>query len=946
MELKGFKSFANDTTIDFSDGLTVIVGPNGSGKSNINDALKWVLGESSNKSLRASNAKDMIFSGTKTIGPADYAEVTLYFDNTNKYLDIEEDEISVTRKSFRKKDVSEYYINGELVRRKDIKRLFLDTGLGNTDLSIISQGSVANVTESKPLELKKLLDEAAGVSKYQVQKAEAIKKLENVSSSIEIFDTKLRVLNKQLKPLREASDKAGEYRKLKDKLTKIELPLLKVQLVEQKTRFDEIIDRIQILETKKENINKMNVDSSSSLKEIQLELLDIDKKVNSLQVRQTELQSSLGALNVEGDADVLEEKIKHLSKSVNDLKSIINNSKDKEFEISKSINELKARDFDLVSKNESIETNLNKIKYELSRMEADEGGFKHSVKKIVENKEMFNTIYGVIEQLISYKQEFELAVKSAVGSKLGNLVVNNEQTIKEAVNFLRENKYGTATFIPAEKVKPKKVNDEVFLAISRINGFKGTLSDFIKTDEKFTNVVSSIAGNIVLFETLNDALAAAKFIDYKATFVTMDGDIIYPGFTVRGGYSDVNSKKERKEKLVFAEKKLRETLEKQNNELQEVRDELRVLGGERNTIQNEEIRISERLNYLETQKEQTLASYKNVTGKNFDLNSISDYVDSNNDGEGSLEQITNKIRNLQQRKTTLSNEMINMQEQQSDFNKEWGEIIEEVSSLKIEQNNLDSSIAQDIQFLNTDYKISYDALIADKDIKAFKGNEEKREEANVERLKLRESIKELGFVDIESIEKFEELEKEYQDLKVNTDELKETKEKLESTITIMDEEMLVRLRETFDKVNAKFDSIFKMLFRGGNARIVFTEPENILESGIEIKASAPGKAVKNLRLYSGGEKSLIALSLIFAINEVRNLPLLLLDEVEAALDEANVERFANFAKVLNESTQLIIVSHRPGTMEKADYLYGVTMQRKGITSIFNVKLEEAVEMTE
>lgn len=943
MILKGFKSFADRTEIKFNDGLTVIVGPNGSGKSNINDALKWVLGETSKKTLRASTSKDMIFTGSLNKGPADFAEVTLFFDNVNRRLDVDEDEISITRKSYREKDQNEYYINGELVRRKDVKKLFLDTGLGNTDLSIISQGSVSKVTEAKPLEIKNLLNEAAGVSKYQIQKKESILKLEKVSSSLEIFDTKLKVLSRQIKPLKEASGKAQEYKKIKDELTKIELPIIKYQLKYEINRKEELENSLNILQSKKELYSKSNDDLRKSNSDIQLEIVEIDKKINSLEIKKTELQNASSFGVNSGDKKTIEEKIKQIAKSINDLKNIIKNSKEKEVEINSKISVLKREDFEYVSQNEQIENNRNKIKYELTKLQTESSNsLKHGVKMILENKSIFSTVYGVVDQIISYDEKYKTAINTAIGSKLNNIVVNNEKTVKDAVKFLKDNKYGTATFIPAENVQRKSISEDLISAISRITGFFGSLSKYIKSDKKFDNVISSLSENILLFDELKNALPAAKFINYRLTIVTLEGDIIYPGFTVKGGYSNLNYKKERIDKLINAEKLLTEKYEKNNVEIQRIRDDLRNFGSERNTIQNEEIRISERLNYLETQMQQSINTYKSVTGEDFDMGKVKTFIDSVKDSL-SLEEIINSLRNLKQRKITLSNELINIQEQQSQYNKDWAEIIENISNNKLEINSLETNINNNLEILNKDYKITYDILLKDDKIKEVSKNLEK---INDQRTKLREEINNLGYIDFEAIKKYDELESEYNELEKNTNDLRDTKDKLLSTIEIMDKEMINRIQQTFDEVNIKFNTIFRILFRGGEAKLIFIEPENILESGIEINATAPGKRIKNLTLYSGGEKSLIALSLIFAINEVRNLPLLLLDEVEAALDEANVERFAKFAKTLNENTQLIIVSHRPGTMEKADFLYGVTMQQKGITNIYNVKLEEAIEIAD
>lgn len=946
IELKGFKSFAKTTTVSFQDGLTVIVGPNGSGKSNINDAFKWVLGESSKKTLRASSSKDMIFDGSAILGPSEFAEVSLFFDNSRKILDYDANTVVVTRKQFRNKDQNEYYINNELVRRKDIKSLFMDTGLGNTNLSIISQGSVSRVIESKPEQLMDLLNEAAGVSKYQKQKNESLKKLEIVDFNLSLLETKIKLLAKQIKPLENASEKAEKYNKLKDDLRKIELPLIKYILEKSYKSKENIEIQLEEDEIKKKNFIENRNLLDKKIKDLNLKIIEIEKEIDLLQIKENELQkSSLFIDKNSTDENTLKEKIKLSAKRIKDLKTIISSSSDEEEILNEKISNLKTEQFDLTSKNETLNSNLNRIDIELNRLNERERSLGKGTREIIENRNLFNIVYGTVSSLIKYNEKYEIAIHSSLSSKLNNIVVNNEKTIKEAVKFLKENKYGNATFIPAEKVKAKFFPQQYISPLKRISGFLGLLSEFIEVDDKFNNTISSLAGNIILFDNLNNALQAANFLEHKFQFITLEGDIIYPGFTVKGGYNNLVSSKERKEELLRAKDLI---IKKQNqieNKLDEISENLRDYLAKRNTIQNEEIRITERLTYLESQLQNELVAYKNLTGFAFNFSEIEDFINKEESEDLSLEFITNKLRNFKQEKQKATNELINLQEEQSKYNREWGNLIERIADNKVFLNENKNVIDYNNNILNSDYKLTFDTLKKQK-IAQIENLEKRYESLKEEREGIRKNITDLGYIDVDAIEKYNALKKEHDSLKEDVTELKETKDKLLNVIEIADKEMIKRLDDIFKGVNERFNLIFQMLFRGGNAKIILTNPMDILSSGIEIIASAPGKTIKTLSLYSGGEKALIALSLIFAINETKKLPILLLDEVEAALDEANVERFAKFAKILNETTQLIIVSHRPGTMEKADFLYGVTMQQKGITEIFNVKLQEAIQIAE
>ncbi len=937
MEVRGFKSFAHPTTIEFTDGLTVVVGPNGSGKSNINDAFKWVLGEASKKNLRANDATDMIFSGSDNEKPADFAEVTLIFNNEERILDIDYNEVAITRRSYRQDKQNDYYINKTLVRRRDVKDLFLGTGLGNTDLSIISQGSVTKVTESKPHELRELLNEAAGVSRYQSQKEEAVRKLDKVTQSLDIFSVKLKELEKQVGPLKKKKEIAEKYLGIKEELAKIELPIIKQDLTKNVELREKYNLDIENSAANKELSTDKLTQIEAKLKELQQTIMDLDNELYSLQTKQNEMNQQ--SLITEQDANGLESAINKAVKGIKDIKDIEAETLEKQDTLNARLKELRKEEFDLNSTRDKLSQQINRAEYEITKSNTSRSGaVSRGTQAILDNKEIFDKVYGTVNDLVSFDKKFETAVMSSVGNKLNNLVVSDENAVKETISFLKANKAGTATIIPAEKVKPRNIPAEYENAIKGIEGFQGTIASILKTDKKYKNVVKSIGGHLLVFDVIETALEAAKLLGYKYEIVTLDGDQIFSGFTVKGG-SNIKGGKVAGLKNVLADLRKQHEAIKSNyynkqEEIQSVRDSLSFASTELN-------RSQDRVAFLESNLQKMLEQYRATTGKEFDMAAFEnseEYISK----DLSLEQINSRIKSIQVQKQNLQKEIMNKQDEEHELRITWSEAVDMNTEATIGLNNVVSAIQKDIEILNKDYKMTFENL----QLKAVPELEVSVEKAAELRAKFRQEISKLGFVDFDAIDSYEELFETYEELKENVTDLKESRDKLLSTIDTMDNQMITQFKDIFGKVNERFQSVFSTLFRGGKATMHFTEPDNILETGVTIEAQLPGKTIKSLSLYSGGEKSLISLSLIFAINEVRKLPILMLDEVEAALDEANVDRFARFAKKLNDVTQIVITSHRPGTMEQADVLYGVTMQVKGITNIVSVKLADAMELAE
>lgn len=937
MEIKGFKSFAKPTTIEFTDGLIVVVGPNGSGKSNINDAFKWVLGEASKKTLRTKSGSDIIFSGSDLEKPADFAEVTLVFNNEDKILDIKYNDVSITRRIYREDKLSEYYINKTLVRRKDVRDLFLGTGLGNTDLSIISQGSVTKVAESKPEDLRSLLNEAAGISKYQTQKDESLRKLEKVQQNLEIFNVKLDEIKKQIGPLKKKKELAEKYFSIKEELSVIELPIIKRELEKNITRKDELSNLISDSENKKNLSSEKLLKIETKIKLLQEKIITLDNELYTLQTKQSELSSN-SFVHEETKAN-LEKSIKNLIKSLKDSKHVNSElilSQDKSSGIVKKV---KTQEFDLSIRNDKINQDINRVNYEIQNLKT-KTNYNNATKSIIKNKNIFNNgVYGLFNEVISYNKKFDIAISTAIGNRLSNIIVEDEKTIQEAINFLKENNLGKSTFIPLDKVKPNSISKEYEMGIQTVEGYLGTISSIVRPKKPiFKKVIDFVGGEILVFENIENALKAAKLIGYKYDIVTLEGDQIFSGFTVKGGSVTADSKLNTLEETLKVLKSdqtfVSESLAKKQEELNQAKDDVLF-------SQNESIRLQERIVYLETNLQRMLEQFKSKTGKEFDLKKFEksqDYISS----DLSIEQINSKIKRVQIEKQKIQKDIINKQEEEHELREIWEKSISTNTESSIELNNLDALITRDFEILNKDYKMTYENL-ASKKIRELKIDYRKAEKL---REKYRNEIKDLGYIDFESIETYEELFTTHNELNDSVNDLTESRKKLLSTIEVMDKQMKEQFSTTFENVNEKFQSTFSTLFRGGEATMLYTDPESILTTGIEIRAKVPGKTVKSISLYSGGEKSLISLSLIFAINEVKNLPILMLDEVEAALDESNVDRFAKFSKTLNEKTQVIITTHRPGTMEQADILYGVTMQQKGVTDIVSVKLEKAIKMIE
>ncbi|RKX66866.1 MAG: hypothetical protein DRP42_02075 [Tenericutes bacterium] len=608
----------------------------------------------------------MIFAGADGFKPSDFAEVTLVFNNEDKLLPIEYEEVSITRRSFRDQEKNEYYINKAQVRRKDIKNLFLDTGLGNTDLSIISQGSVSNISTAKPDELKGFLNEASGVARYQQQKTEAIRKLEKIDQSLDIFEVKLAELNKQVGPLKKQAEKAVKYLEIKKNLEEVELSLIKEQLKVDIPRQNEIEIDNEKFETDRSSTSQKIERIQEQKTHNNTTQLEIDKKLYELQARQQELSLSMSkSMQGTSSSDNLDKQIKQASSSVNEIRVLQETSKDELEEFKTELTNARDVEFNLRINRDKASATLNQIQYEFKKVSGNKyGSLDKGTRSIIENKDSFYGIVGLVSEIVKIAPEYEIAMNSAIGGKLKNVIVEDEQSVKEAIHFLKKNRLGSATFIPANKVKPKTVRSEYLAILETQPGYEGTLGDLIKTNKKYTNVAQSLGGAILVFDNIDSAMEAAKVVDYRYTIATLEGDIIFPGYTVRGGYAKSYNSQNRTGELQEALTNAQAIYDDNNSQYE---SHISKIDNLRNRIQlsnNESVRLAERASYIETNITKLISQYETLTGTTYDTESL---ASSDSGSSASIEQISNAIRKLQQAKTAISEKVIIFDKEEKDL---------------------------------------------------------------------------------------------------------------------------------------------------------------------------------------------------------------------------------------------------------------------------------------
>ncbi|MDR1567631.1 MAG: chromosome segregation protein SMC [Streptococcaceae bacterium] len=1176
IEINGFKSFANQTQIDLETGVTGIVGPNGSGKSNITESLRWVLGEQSAKSLRGAKMPDIIFAGSSTRKALGMAEVTLTLDNTDHYLNLEQDEIIITRRLFKTGD-SEFLINKKKVRLKDIQGLFMDTGLGRDSFSIISQGKVEEIFNSKPEERRGIFEEAAGVLKYKVRKKEAATKIIETNENIERLTDIIHELDQQLLPLKAQSEKAKRYLELYDsfKAKDIELNLGQIQefkteliknnahieeltgelaalnqLLEQhenentnlKTRrreveraleesqnqllittqlISELENKIKLTEERK-SFNQQNLSEKVELKEAKIvekeqlttELVALESENLAFEGRISQLKQTVLAAEeemkqfaqspekileqlradylktVKTEADLtneqsllaqekentsqalteqneklanLNEVLQTSNETLADLKT---NQQQQDALLAKQLRKYQTVERELVDlnlKQDKLQKHyfakLDEIRRLQSKLESlksiqdTHANYYRGVKEILNHQADFKGLIGTVADLIDFDAEIEVAVEVALSGVAQQLVVENEKVAAHCIQFLKDKKLGRATFLPLTTVKARQINPNLQQTLANAEGFVGILSEMISYDKQIKPVFDYLVGTTVVATDFNAANRLAKLARFQVRIVTLTGEVVTPSGSMSGGSRNKQTsfftKKEINDltEMIATGHKAIALLENQLaaakeaiSSTQVLLEELRRTGEDERLVQKEltfkikqmkvqcedltterllinkaiaaldmtnfdtqlnkladklgqigakKLEIDQEVKEISASKDAVLArrskleqAYHQYTAKlqveevkarqivqeisrhqaaieqlsaelrQFEAfhqsikRSESEQLDSIQTLEGELEKALEKKESFETKQVRLRFERDDY-EAQLEENSEQFEMIRnqaqekqtKISTYELEIKQLKNNLNDKLLYLVEEYQLNDQAqsevsIAALAELPALK-----REVSD-----LRKQIKELGNINLDAIAQYEEINERFTFLFQQREDLEGAKALLENTMSEMDDEVKTRFISTFEAIRHAFKKTFPQMFNGGFAELILTDPDDLLGTGIEIEVEPPGKKIQSLNLMSGGEKALTALSLLFAIIKVRTMPFVVLDEVEAALDEANVARFGHYLQTFENKNQFIVVTHRKGTMAACDVLYGVTMHESGVSKIVSVKLKKAEEL--
>ena len=969
----GFKSFADKLTISLDGKTTCIVGPNGSGKSNIVDAVRWVLGEQSVKSLRGdSNMSDVIFSGSKNRNALNVATVSLTFDNSDNYINIPYNEITVKRRVYRTGE-NEYFINNEKCRLKDITDLFLDSGIGKSSFNIISQGEVQKIVSESSYDRRVIFESAAEVLKYKKRKEDALKKLDKTHTNLERVNDIIAELEIQVEPLKEQSIKAEEYLKIKNELKNIEVALLSSEITT-------INEEYQLTKEKIEKLNNEIMNLGVQSNKSDTELLDLKNNLSKIELTIKELNNRLLSLTKEeekinGEKNILKERQKY---DASNSKVHENISSLKEEKLKKeNIIHLDKIDLDtLQNELESIKSEINSLtllgnaskkEYQDSFNEYNEktklladidhkigiiedyinngGTINNSIKAILNNPRL-RGIHQTLGALLEIDEKYLKALDVSLGGSKQFIVVENEDSAKSAINYLKDNKLGRATFFPISVIKPRGVDLDTLNVVRNMQGFISVLMDVVKYDSKYYNVVSNQVGNVLLVDNIDNANKISKVINQRYKIVTLDGDIVHIGGTMTGGSLNTS-------KSIFEEKHELETLRVKRREIAEViatleeniKSSTSKLEDNSEKIRQKEIvliQTQEKYNAKKSSLDITNEEYNNIINELRSLENLVDsslskeedrimklYYETSREKEEVVREIARSTKEKDKISSTIDNiEATNKLNNTSLYTKE-----KELKTLEINISKMDVLLDNYLRILSEDYEMTYEKAksnyILEMDTK------EARSLVN----SYKNRIKQIGMVNVQAIEDYKRVSERYNFLNSQKDDLLNAKDTLLEIINEMDTVMKEEFLTTFNKIDIEFQEVFKQLFKGGSASLKLTNPDDLLETGVDIIASPPGKKLTSINLLSGGEKTLTAICLIFAILNVKPIPFCLFDEVEAALDEANVDNFGKYLNNYKDKTQFLIITHKKRTMEYANTLYGITMQESGVSKLVSVKLD-------
>ena len=972
----GFKSFADKLDIKLDDKTTCIVGPNGSGKSNVVDAVKWVLGEQSVKTLRGEGSmSDVIFSGSKTRNPLNVASVELIFDNSDHFLNVPYTELSIKRRVYRSGE-NEYYLNGEKCRLKDISNLLLDTGMGKESFNIISQGEVDKILSNSPNDRRVIFEEAAGILKYKRRKEEALRKLDRTHNNIDRVNDIIGELETQVEPLKEQSEKAKIYLENKKGLDNYEVALLAYDIENLNIDLNRVKQEKEKLE--KEVMTLSNETSSSDAKDLEEanKIEKLEKEQTSLQRRLLEVTEMVEKIN--GEKNLLQEKKKqqkgqseieeelrstleqkkklegYLEKLQKEIEFIVLDSKKKEEsgqEISKHLDTEKKKKNMLLSDFSSHEQSIISIEHKINSLkrEIEEGGdLPNSVRKVLNSS--LSGIHNTLGNLLSTEDKYVKALNIAISANKNFIITSDEPSAKKAINYLKDNHLGRATFFPLTVINSRYVDKDSLKLLEKEEDFIGILSDLIDYDKRYQNIIENQLGTVIISKDLDSATHLSHLVNKRYKVVSLDGDVVNVGGSLTGGSiyqaksvillkQDLKRLIEQKEVLELELKEIKTELETVEQEMQKIEDKEFIISKEKVTMkekyENKQAEINEQKRLLDDINKtwSTLNAMSNNALSEKEQELIERYHTLSAEKatlQVTIEQIRNDIEELRRKnEERIASDKLK--------NNTLRNLEKDLHEKEVLENRIEIKMDTMLETLNSDYELTFEKAKATTHLDV--DPEEARQKVN----SYKATIKRLGMVNLAAIEEYERVNTRYEFLTKQKEDLLKAEDTLLEIMNEMDDVMKEEFSNTFTQISKEFKQVFKELFGGGNAELKLTDPNNLLTTGVEIVASPPGKKLTTISLLSGGEKTLTAISLLFAILNVRTVPFCLFDEVEAALDEANVSEFGKYLNHYKNKTQFLIITHKKKTMEYANTLYGITMQESGVSKLVSVKLNEAVE---
>lgn len=970
----GFKSFAEHINMELNPGITGIVGPNGSGKSNIVDAIRWVLGEQSVKSLRGDgNMADVIFSGSKSRNAMNVASVTLVFDNRDHYLNVSYDEVAIKRRVY-KDGTNEYSLNGEKCRLKDITEILMDSGIAKESFNIISQGKIEEIISSKPVDRRIIFEEAAGVLKYKRRKEEALRKLERTHDNMNRVTDIMKELEIQVEPLKVQKEQAEQYLSMKEELEQIEIALIASDIEKINTEYQNKKSRIDFLNRELLNANFESNKGEAKIEEYKLRQAKLDTEISELQASLLEYTRLVEQLNskktvllerkkyevdnhqlhqemiaLKEEELNLKNQIELLNQEINSLKENLSREQKKvevyQQELEKQ-KKSKRNLEDTLTKQVRIEQSVE-ITIEHLQESIEHNGSLPSAVRAVLNHPKLRGIHDAIGNILEVEETYVKAIMTSLGYATSYLIVEDEQSAKEAIQYLKQNKLGRATFFPLRVIKPKYVDAETLKQISQMEGYIDIAANLVHYDRTYDGIIKNQLGNVLVVDTLEHANIIAKRMNYRYRIVTLDGELLHVGGSLTGGEASKN-------KTILTEKQELEAKLKEQQRIVEVIKDIETKINESDAltkqiedneylahksfieveeiIKNKERLLSERMEYF-----QKIVS--DITSTSHVMNQTLDEEESEvlkefyqeEQKKKSIElELSHKIKEKQETIEELQEFEFELKRENTVFNAK----NKELKELEIDVNRMDVKLDHYLSTLSETYNMTYEKARTH----YILGMEE--ELARTKVMNLKRGMKELGMVNLGAIEEYARVSERYEFLIRQSEDLTGAENTLLEIISEMDSVMEQEFMATFGTICTHFEETFKELFHGGTAALKLTDPSHILETGIEIVASPPGKKLTSISLLSGGEKTFTAISLLFAILKSRPVPFCVLDEVEAALDEVNVDSFGKYLLKLKEKTQFILITHKKKTMEYADVLYGITMQESGVSKLVSVKLEE------